>query len=336
MTAIFTALAIAGCTGCSQQPPVYTKIEGMNWNTFYHITYDSDADLSEAVLNAMKEVEMSLSPFNEGSLISALNRSESDSIDCMIEEVFAESQHVNRLSGGMFDPTVAPLINLWGFGYDKAEVLPSDVQIDSCLELVGIMECAICDGRLLKKSPCTQFNFSAITKGYGCDKVAEALSREGCNNFIVEIGGEIRLRGVNPQGEKWHIQVDAPVEGVAVSERLAVIELTNCGIATSGNYRNFRDTDEGRIGHTISPITGRPVQSELLSATVIAPTTMTADALATACMAMPLDAALSMIEDLGEGYSAMFVIPATDSHSDSISSTSPWKTVTTSRFPRLQ
>ncbi len=320
------AMSLIMLAGCSRGE--YRTMHGMTWNTLYNIVYESDVDLQDSVMAAMKLVEMSLSPFEKQSVISKINRCESDSADSLVELIFAESQRINLISGGMFDPTVAPLVNLWGFGYDNSDTLPTDAQIDSCLSLVGIAECSVADGRIIKKSPGTQFNFSAITKGFGCDKVGRSLAAAGSENYMVEIGGEIRMRGVNPRGGKWRIQIDAPVQDSVADVRMAVIEVTDCGVATSGNYRNYRDTERGRIGHTISPVTGHPVKSEILSATVIAPETMTADALATACMAMPLEDAIRMIEKLGEGYAALFVVEGNEADNQ-------WKLVSTTRFPQI-
>ncbi len=300
---------------------------GMVWNTTYHITWTSANDCSDSILPVMKQVEMSLSPFNAGSDISAINRSESMTVDRHIIKVFEKSQEINRASGGMFDPTVAPLVNLWGFGYgDKEPAVPTDLSIDSALRLVGISQCQIAGGVMEKKSPGTQFNFSAITKGLGCDEVAAMLRRNGATDYMVEIGGELALGGLNRRGEPWRIQIDAPVnnDSSVTHRRLMVISVTDCGVATSGNYRNFRRDSEGRrFGHTISPVTGRSVETSTLSATVIAPTCMEADALATACMAMPATDALAMIERF-EGAECLLVTSADDGS---------WRLLRSSGFP---
>lgn len=246
----------------------------------------------------MKRVESSLSPFDKTSVISLINRNESDRCDSLVALVTATSRHIWNISGGKFDPTVAPAVNLWGFGYEDFTGEPSDDAIDSVRAIVGMGQCCIRDGRMIKKAGATQFNFSAITKGLGCDEVAAMMRRNGVDDYMVEIGGEIALGGSNPAREKWHIMIDAPTDSDITAARrgLATIEITDCGIATSGNYRNYRDTPGGRVGHTIDPATCRPVRSATLSATVIARDAMVADALATACMAMQPDSALAMIE----------------------------------------
>lgn len=311
-------------TSCVR-PGRYQTCEGGVWNTVYRITYLSDRDLRDTILSAMKSVEMSLSPFAEGSLISAVNRGDTSvRADNHLRRVFDASQEVNRLSGGAFDPTVAPLINLWGFGYRSESGDPSAEAVDSLLLSVGIAECSIdSEGRLERKSPATEFNFSAITKGYGCDMVGEALRRNGVENYLVEIGGEIASRGISPRGKKWRVSIDAPVENdtAVVHERMAVIEIGDAGVATSGNYRNYRESADGKVWHTISPVTGRPALTDLLSATVVAPTCMMADALATSCMAMNAREALAMIASIP---SAEALLVTADT------------TLTTPRFPLVR
>lgn len=290
-------LCVAGCDG----PTVYRSADGAVWNTTYHISYRASADLHDSIRAVMKQVEQSLSPFAENSLVSRVNRGEEAVADTLLIRILSESQRICRLSDGAFDPTVSPLVNLWGFGYRPGDPEPSQEKIDSLLTLVGIGECSVSpEYKVLKKHPATEFNFSAITTGYGCDLVGEMLARNGATDYMVEIGGEIALRGHNPRGRDWHIMIDAPVEsdGAPVHERLAVLPLTDCGVATSGNYRNYRETGEGRVWHTISPKTGRPAITDILSATVVAPSAMLADALATACMASPVSEALDLVSSI--------------------------------------
>lgn len=300
------SLLLASCVGGRGE---YRRLQGGVWNTTYNISYASATDLTDSVLAVMKQVELSLSPFNDSSLISRINRGEPCEVDSLVRRIFLASQEVNRASFGRFDPTVAPLINLWGFGYRNSGVEPTQAMIDSVMVSVGIGDCRIDSlGRLQRKTPMTEFNFSAITKGYGCDLVGEMFRRNGCNDFMVEIGGEIAMSGRNPRGEDWHIMVDAPVENdtAVVHSRMAVMAVTDCGVATSGNYRNFKQTSSGRIWHTISTLDGLPAHTDLLAATVIASTAMLADAYATACMALPSDSARLMLERVPD-VEALFV-----------------------------
>lgn len=308
----------------------YRTDRGQTWGTFYNITYRSDTDLSDSIRAVMASVDSSLSVFNASSLLARINRGETAVADSLFAEVFTESQRISALSGGRFDPTVMPLVELWGFGPASTDTEPTRQQIDSALLSVGIGRCSLDPATLTLKRPsaATTFDFSAIAKGYGCDLVARMLRRNGCTDYLIEIGGEIALSGLNPQGEEWRVQIDAPVESKTdmAHNRAAMISITGCGIASSGNYRNYRDTGSGkRIGHTISPLTGLPVASELLAVTVIAPTTMTADALATACMAMPRSEATAMIESL-DSVEALFIAPG---------SGATYSISTTSGFPAI-
>ncbi|MCM1355388.1 MAG: FAD:protein FMN transferase [Staphylococcus sp.] len=323
---LVTLLVLAGSCGPRKQ---YYVMQGGVWNTTYNIRYESAVDLSDSVLAVMKQVEMSLSPFNDSSLISRINRGDDPVADTLLRRIFAASQDVCRRSGGAFDPTVAPLVNLWGFGYRNSGVEPTQEMIDSVMPTVGILNCSIDSaGHIVRLSPETEFNFSAITKGYGCDLVGEMLRRNGCDNYMVEIGGEIALSGHNQRGDEWHIMVDAPVDNDTsiVHERMGVITRSSGGIATSGNYRNYKQTASGRIWHTISTRDGRPAHTDLLSATVVAPSAMLADAYATACMAMSADSARVMLDDV-DGVDALFV---TLNPSDST-----YSIITTATFPEI-
>lgn len=310
-------------TSCTP-PKSYHNAEGKVWNTLYHISYNADRDLHDSIISVMKEVEMSLSPFAEQSLISKINNGENMSADKYLTAVFKKSQEINFNSNGMFDPTVAPLINLWGFGYNKSDEAPTQDVIDSIKDLVGIDQCKMtATGKIIKKHPCTEFNFSAITKGLGCDAVGEMLERNGCDDYMIEIGGEIAVSGNSSKGNGWRIMIDTPImsDSIVIHKKLAVIHVTDCGIATSGNYRNYKKTENGKVWHTISPVTGYPAATDILSATIKAPTCMEADAYATACMAMDASSALKMIEK-AKGVEALIVTR------ESI--------LTTSGFPKLE
>lgn len=294
LPAIFWPVAAALLAGCSGQKE-WRSMSGAVWNTVYTITYQSDRDMADSVQTIFREVELSLSPFNGNSLVSKVNRDETSGADSLLRRVFDVSVDVCRRSGGKFDPTVSPVINLWKFGYtgkvDPDSVWePSQEQIDSAMAFVGILDCRIdSSGEIHKKHPSTSFNFSAVTKGYACDLVAGMLRRNGVENMMVEIGGEVVVAGESPRGGKWRLQVDAPVweDGVPDHQRLEILEVTGCGVATSGNYRNHHQSLHGKVGHTIDPLTGRPCAGPVLSATVIAPTCAEADAWATAAMASP-------------------------------------------------
>ncbi len=271
--------------------PTYRFSEGIVWTTEFHIAYESDKDLDDSIQVALMQVDNSLSQFNKKSLVTKINQNMTDSTDFMFEAVYATSKRVSEETAGAFDPTCAPLVNAWGFGY-KNGALPDSTQIDSILKFVGIEKTMLTADKKIKKSDSrTSFDFSAIAKGYGCDAVGRMLERNGVKNYMVEIGGEIALLGVNKQGEAWHISVDKPIENNdSVIHQSSLILMANSGgIATSGNYRNYKIVNGKKVAHTINPKKGYPEISNLLSVTIVAPSCMEADAYATACMVMGLN-----------------------------------------------
>ena len=315
---------------CSCSDKKWYKSEGAVWGTTYHITYKAAVDLSDSITAAMSRVEKSLSPFAPQSLISRINNGEDIPVDTLLKKVFVAAQFVSAESGFAFDPTVAPAVNLWGYGYRSGSGDPASGQIDSIKSLIGFYNTYLENDMIVRDNPATEFDFSAITKGFGCDVVGETLRRNGCTDYLVEIGGEMSLAGLNPRGEKWRVMIDTPEENAETvrHERLAVIAVTDCGVATSGNYRNFRITASGKTWHTIDPRTCRPAVTPTLSATVIAPDAMLADAFATACMVMQPDSAVAMTErQRTRRISAMLVVA---------DSTGTPQILTTAGFPAIQ
>lgn len=297
--------------GSCQRKGEWRTVSGAVWNTTYNIKYYGPENLADSVMEVIGRVGRSLSPFNKSSLVSQINRMEAKQTDTLFRRMFALSLRVNEASGGLFDPTVSPVVNLWKFGYtgkvDADSVWePSQAQIDSAMTAVGIRRCSITsEGVLRRATPPATFNFSAVAKGYACDLVLEMLRRNGVDNAMVEIGGEIACCGRNPRGEMWHIQVDKPEfePGAPRHNAYKILEITDCGVATSGNYRNYHRDSHGRVGHTISPLTGRPVVNDILSVTVVAPTCAEADAWATAAMAShSADEAEAMLRRAGLRY----------------------------------
>ena len=254
----------------------YQNAEGMIWNTTYHVTYNGGSELKDSIMQVLNKVGASLNVFDENSLVSRVNVSDSTAVDTDFIRVYVESVKVNRLTDGAFDPTLGPLIEAWGFG--KGHKATGDTaRIDSLMKFVGIDK--------------TRLSMD-IAKGYGCDCVGEMLQRNGVEDWLVEIGGEISCRGKSPEGGKWRVSIDRPVmqKDRILHDSQCVVEVTDAGIATSGNYRNLQSDEKGQYyGHTISARTGRPARTDVISATVIGRTAMESDALATAFMAMGAD-----------------------------------------------
>lgn len=281
---------------------------GITWNTEYNIKYRHHTNLSDSIISVLREVELSVSPFNKKSRITAINENRSDTLDGYLSRLYDKSVEINRESGGAFDPTVSPLVNLWGFGYEKTGKANRQA-VDSILMFVGIDKTRKEGIRIVKSDGRTTFNFSAIAKGMGCDEVGKMLERNGVTDYIVEIGGEITAKGHNPKGQKWRISIDKPINAndTVIHHSAGIVEITNCGIATSGNYRNYHTDSAGnKVAHTINPRTGMPEQSDVLSATVIAPDCMTADAYATTFMVLGLEKSKKLLDKHPE-ISAMLI-----------------------------
>ena len=202
---------------------------------------------------------------------------------------------VYEATEGSFDPTVMPLVNYWGFGYAGEPITRVDSnKVDSLVQFVGF-EKVIFEALALKKDrPGVQLDFSACAKGYGVDEVGRFLETQGCNNYLVEIGGEVRARGINQRSKNWQIGINTPQEGGALDDYQAIVKLKDLSLATSGNYRNFYELNGVKYSHTINPKTGFPERNTLLSASVFAKDCMTADAYATAFMASGLDKAFDV------------------------------------------
>lgn len=290
-------LVIGSLLIINENRPIYRTQQGKIFGTLYTVTYEHNADLQPQIVSAMQAVDNSLSPFNRGSIITHVNNNDSVCLDELFTEVFLTAKQIYDESHGAFDPTVAPLVNAWGFGFKKGiEISPAT--IDSLRMLVGFDRINLNGEHIEKDDSLIMLDFSAIAKGYGSDRVARVLDSCGVKNYMVEIGGEVVVKGVNKNGNPWGIGITKPTDdSLSVSQELqTVLRLTDCAIATSGNYRNFYYKDGVKYAHTIDPRTGYPVQHSLLSATVIADNCMRADALATAFMVLGADSAMAYCE----------------------------------------
>ena len=288
---------------CNPKKPVYITNQGFIYGTVYTIKYESPdgKDLQIGIEEELNKVNRSLSTFDSLSVISKINRNEEVSPDDYFLTVFHKAMEVSETTRGAFDITVAPMVNVWGFGFKhKENVTPT--LIDSLKELVGYKKIRLEGNRIVKDHPNTMLDCSAIAKGYACDVAGNFLAAKGCENYMVEIGGEVVARGVNAKNKYWSIGVSKPVDDPSpLSQELkAIVLLKNKTLATSGNYRNFYVEDGKKFAHTIDPKTGYPVQHPLLSATVLADNCMTADAFATAFMVLGLEEARQIVNQTGE------------------------------------
>lgn len=268
----------------------YQHNEGFVFGTVYHLTYQHNKDLQENIEAEMKKVDDALSTFNKNSILSKVNQNEPVELNDMFKDVFNMAEQISKETDGAFDITVAPMVNAWGFGFKKGTP-PTKHVVDSLKSLVGYQKVRLESGRIIKQDPRIMLDCSAIAKGYGVDVVANYLKKEGIENFIVEIGGEVVSSGISEKRLPWKIGVTKPVDdSIRQDQELqTILNVTNKAMATSGNYRNFYYKNGKKYAHTIDPKTGYPVQHGILSATVLANQCAVADAYATSFMVMGLD-----------------------------------------------
>ena len=295
LVAIAIIIAIAVMMGHKDEP--YQRNSGFIFGTSYNITYQCADDHKADIEKALAEVDASLSPFNDTSIITHVNRNEDVVLDNLFLDVFRLAQKINEDTDGAFDITVAPLVNAWGFGF-KNGVNPDDNVIDSLRQVVGFNKVRLENNKVVKFDPRVMLDCSAIAKGYGVDVVANLLRKLGIKNFMVEIGGEVVTSGVNPERMPWRIGVTKPTDdSLSVNNELqTVINVTDKAMATSGNYRNFYYKGGRKYAHTIDPKTGYPVQHSILSATVITDDCATADAYATSFMVLGMEKARLVLD----------------------------------------
>ena len=288
-------------TSCKEKKQ-YFEESGTVFHTLYQIKYESSRPLTDSIQAELQRFNLSLNPFNPNSIIAKVNRNEPVEVDAWFREVFEKAMEVSRRSDGVFDITCAPLVNLWGFGFSRMDSV-TPAMVDSLKAFVGYRKVRLEGNRVVKNDPRVLLNCSAIAKGYSCDVIARLLEKEGVENYMIDIGGEVMMKGVNPNGVCWRIGINLPEDDSTglVNRYDEVVQLCRKGaIATSGNYRNYYVKDGKKYAHTIDPRTGYPSEQSILSATIVASDCMTADAYATAFMAMGLEAAQRMADSVPE------------------------------------
>jgi len=284
-----------------KEKPEYSSFAGTAQGTTYSIVFENSdqrnpLDLRAEVEKILRDFDMSLSLYKDSSILSKINRNDEAVLDKYFTEVFKRSAEISQLTDGAFDVTVGPLVKAWGFGPDEHKnVSPS--KIDSLLQLVGMGKVELNAGTIFKTDPRITLDFNAIAQGYSVDVVSTYLDEKGISSFLVEIGGEVRVKG--DKGEAfWRIGIDRPVDNNMSpgSDLEAIIELKDRSLATSGNYRKFYVENGIKYSHTIDPKTGYPAKNNLLSATILAPDCATADGIATACMVMGKEKSIEFLD----------------------------------------
>lgn len=304
---------LSACVSTTQpSAKKYVTDNGRVFGTFYQIKYASNGkDVKTEYLAALAAVDTALSTFNKQSTITRVNLSP-DSVlltdkDSLFIKVYNKACEISTITNGAFDITVAPLVNAYGFGFDPNRSTPDSV-IAELKNYVGWKKVSLSpSGYIKKENPNIKLDASAIAKGFGSDAVARVLRQNGINDFMVEVGGEVICSGVNDKGKVWSIGINKPIEDSTMqhtNEIQRVVQLDGKALATSGNYLQYYYKNGTKYAHTIDPCSGKPVNHTLLSSSIIADDCMTADALATACMVIGVDSALSLIESLPnvEGY----------------------------------
>lgn len=356
-TALFSVISIGAALSLSacQQTPGYNYLSGETMGTSYHISYQLPEDIDEADIQAaiderLQQINDSMSTYQSDSTISKFNQLAKNTpivIDADFSHVLDVSRTVYQQSSGAFDPTVMPLIDVWGFGstmtVDRLQSPPSAVQIAQAKALVDFDSVVQEEKELYKTKDGVELDFSAVAKGYGVDVIADVLRDDyQIRNYMVEIGGEIATSGVNGQQQPWQIAIDAPIQGSTVSERQTISAIrqpmksgNQMYLATSGNYRNSVLLEGKRYSHTIDPTSGEPIAGGAPSVTVAADSVALADAWATALTAMPYSKALSVAKE--QNLAALFVVLADGVKPDASADTlEDWQVVQTPAMKALR
>ncbi len=313
---IFLILSVA-CGGPSEH-----RIEGKTMGTTYHIKVVAGRTFDPAAVQARVEaclgrVNRSMSTFRPDSEISRFNALPAADTPLAISadflSVMQTAQEIYRLTGGAWDGTVDPLVNLWGFGKAGAlHQLPTAGAVERARQAVGFDLIAIdAGGRLSKRRPDVTLDLASIAKGYGVDQVAGVLSELGFKDYVVEIGGEVYAAGTRPDGTAWRVGINRPEATAGLDAVYKVVRLDNRALATSGDYRNFYQVEGKRYSHIIDPRTGAPITNQVVSASVVAPDCTRADGLATGLMVMGPEAGIALLDRL-DGVEGLIVTRQAD------------------------
>ena len=294
---------------CAKQPQKMV-LQGLVQGSYYAITYydEEGRNFQQEIDSIFHAVDMSVNLWVDSSVICKVNRNEDVALDQIFIENFEVAQRAAALSDGYFDPTISPLVSAWGFSAKNPQLPPlTSHLIDSLKRLVDYRKVRIEDGKLIKENPAMKLDFNAIAQGYTTDLVGALLEAKGIKSYIVDVGGEIFARGTKPDGKPWVVGIEKPAADWD-SERVVQqrVELEDKGIVTSGSYRKYVERDGKRYSHCIDPMTGYPVEHNLLSATVIAENATWADALASICMVMGMERSLELIKTL-EGVEVYYI-----------------------------
>ena len=303
------SLIIISCflIGCS--PVEKQHFFGTTQGSYYSITYfdNQNRNFAHEFDSIFKEIENTLSLWDENSIIRKVNRNDTAVV---LNQIFIDNfnyaMKAAELSEGYFDPTIGPLVSAWGFHFKEGMTMTPEI-IDSLRQLVGYKKVKIEEGRVVKENPNMTLDFNAVAQGYTTDMIGEFLLSKDVDNFLVDVGGEIMAKGNKPNGDFWKVGIEKPAENKD-DERIVqeIVELKDRSIVTSGNYRKYVEQDGKRYSHSLNPMTGYPSENNLLSATIICDNTAWADCLASICMLVGMEKAIEII-DTQDNVEAFFI-----------------------------
>lgn len=289
---------------CNDQNEDIIKNSGEIFGTTYSIIYYGRENYEPEIQELFKEVNLSLSTYDSLSLISKINTNQTDSTDNYLRRMIWLSKEVNKETYGFFDPTISSFLKLYASFYNEKKQLkiPSQKEIDSVCIFIGFDKISIKDSKLIKQDARVELDFNAIAKGYTIDLVGELLQKNGIENFLIEIGGEILAKGKKKDGSLWRVGVESPTVEIDERKLLGTISIENKAMATSGNYRKFfyDENSNTKFVHTVNPKTCKAIASDLLSVSVIAKDCAIADAYATAFMSMGKEESLKLLNNKKE------------------------------------
>lgn len=283
---IISIFLLTTLNGCTQQN---IQFNGRAQGTYYYISYydSQNRNLQNEIDSILDHYNTSVSVYDTNSIISRFNKNTKDILQ---DDIFIDNLklalEIAETTGGRFDPTVGPLVDAWGFGFNHKKNLDS-MHLDSLKTIIGYEKIDIVNGKAVKKDSRIHLDFNAIAQGYSVDMISEFIERKGIDDYLVDIGGEVKAKGSKPGGQHWKVGIEKPAKDKMSERQLQTrINLKNMAVATSGNYRKYYVKDGTKYSHTINPETARPVSHNLLSATVISDNCAKADAYATAFMVM--------------------------------------------------
>ena len=293
---------------CCDRPPQKIVLQGLAQGSYYAVTYfdEQGRNFQREVDSIFHAVDLSVNLWVDSSIISKVNRNEAVTLDSIFIDNFNIAQQAAQLSNGYFDPTISPIVAAWGFSYKNGDSITPQL-IDSLKGLVNYRKIRIENGKVVKDNPAIQLDFNAIAQGYTSDLIARFLESRGITDFIVDTGGEIMARGSKPNGSLWIVGIEKPAENMD-AERIVQTRITlrDKGLVTSGSTRKYVERNGRRYSHCIDPTTGYPVEHQVLSVTVLAESSVWADALASICMVMGMETSLPLIESM-DGVEAYYI-----------------------------